>query len=196
MLTRLLQTENAKGVAVARILLGALVFIRGAQGLLGWFGGSGIQDLSGFLGLVSLSAPLVLLAVFINFFGGIGIIAGLFTRVAAILVAADAAFAVVLWSVSRRAFEDWSITQGGASLGYYLLAFALALVLSLEGAGGFSLDHMLFYRKLSHEYGRFHSYNSHEQAVVRGLGVPLAGASEHAARRNASGRAYRHIGES
>jgi putative oxidoreductase len=147
MLSKILQTIEDKVVATARILLGFLFFVRGAQGVLGWFGGSGIHDLKSFFNLVSLSAPLVLLAVFIDLFGGIGLIAGLFTRIAAIGVAADAALTLILWILNPRLFVDWSITQGGAGLEYYLLAFALASILVVKGAGAFSLDRFLFYRR-------------------------------------------------
>jgi putative oxidoreductase len=147
MMTKLLQTDDEKALAAARVLLGVLVFIRGAQGLLGWFGGSGIYDLGSFLRVVSPSAPLVLLVVLVNFLGGIGLITGLFTRIAAACILADTASTVVLWAVSPRVFLDWSITQGGASIEYYSLAFAIALTLVVRGAGAFSFDRMLLGRR-------------------------------------------------
>jgi putative oxidoreductase len=147
MLTRILRTPDEKNLTMARVLLGALFFVRGAQGLLGWFGGSGIHDLSSFVHLVSLPAPLVLLTVFIDFFGGIVLIAGLFARISAAFILADTASTLVLWAISPRVFMDWSITQGGAGIQYFLLALAVALILVARGAGAFSLDRMLLGRK-------------------------------------------------
>jgi putative oxidoreductase len=148
MLTKLLNTPDEKSLATARVLLGVLFFVRGAQGLLGWFGGSGIQDLNSSFRLVSLSAPLVLMAVLISFLAGIGLMAGLFTRIAAAFVLADTASTLALWAINPRVFMDWSITQGGAGIEYFLLALALAFILLARGAGAFSLDRMLLDRKL------------------------------------------------
>jgi putative oxidoreductase len=143
MSTRLLPMANSKSLTIARISLGFLLFVRGAQGLLGWFGGPGIHGVSSLFRFVSLPGPLVLLAVFIDFFGGIGLIVGLFTRIAAFCVAAEAAFTLALWFADPRLFVDWSITQGGAGIEYYVLVLALASLLAVEGAGAFSLDHLL-----------------------------------------------------
>jgi putative oxidoreductase len=146
MLTRILRTPDEKSLAIVRGLLGLLFFVRGAQGLLGWFGGSGIHDLNSFFRLVNLSAPLVFLAVFIDFLAGIGLIAGLFTRIAAACILADTASTLALWAINPRVFLDWSITQGGASIEYYLLAFVVALILVVRGAGAFSFDRILLGR--------------------------------------------------
>jgi putative oxidoreductase len=142
-MSRLLQTSDDKSFAMVRVVLGFLVFVRGAQGLLGWFGGSGIHNLSSLLRLVSLPAPLVLLAAFIDFFSGIGLIAGLFTRVAALSVAAETAFMLVLWTIDPHLFMNWAITEGGASVELYLVVLALAVLLVVQGAGAFSLDRLL-----------------------------------------------------
>lgn len=146
MLTRLFETNGDKVLAAARIILGLLFFIQGAQWALGWFGGAGIHDINALLRLVSLSAPLVLGAALISFFGGIGLIVGLFARIAAVLIAVDTAFSVILGLIEPRLFLDWSITQGGAGIEYSLLALALALILTARGAGAFSLDRLLFFR--------------------------------------------------
>ncbi|HTV54455.1 MAG TPA: DoxX family protein [Terriglobia bacterium] len=145
-MSRLLQTSDDKSFAMVRLLLGFVVFVRGAQGLLGWFGGSGIHDLSSFLRFVSLPEPLVLVVALVGFFGGIGLIAGLFTRVVAVSVAAETAFMLVLWPINPHLFMDWAITEGGASVEFYLLVLALAIVLVVKGAGALSLDRLLFSR--------------------------------------------------
>ena len=147
MLTKILRTSDEKSLAIARVLLGILFFVVGAQWLLGWFGGSGIHDVNSLLHLVRLSAPLVLLAVFIDFLAGIALVAGLFTRIAAACILANTASTLALWAISPRIFMDWSITQGGASIEYYLLAFVVALILAVQGAGAFSLDGVLLGRK-------------------------------------------------
>jgi putative oxidoreductase len=147
-MSRLLETRNDKSLAMARILLGFLVFVRGAQGLFGWFDGPGIHDLSSLFRLVSLYGPLVVLVGLLNFFGGIGLLAGFFTRVVAVSVAAETASMLVLWFIEPHLFLDWAITEGGASIEYYLLVLAVVLMLVVNGAGAFSLDRLLFRRRL------------------------------------------------
>jgi putative oxidoreductase len=145
---RLLRTENERTVEIARILLGFVVFVRGAQGLLGWFGGPAFHDpLYSLFHVVSIPAPLVWLAIITGFFAGAGLIVGLFTRFAAVGIMADTLLGLVLAIVNRGLYSDWSISQGGASGQYCLLAFALALILVVRGAGAFSLDRWLFCRR-------------------------------------------------
>lgn len=44
MFTKLLQTEDDRALAIARMVLGFVFFVRGAQGLLGWFGAPAFND--------------------------------------------------------------------------------------------------------------------------------------------------------
>lgn len=148
MLTRLLRTEDEKTVETARMLLGFVVFVQGAQGLLGWFGGPAFNDpLYSFFHLLTIPAPLIWLAIITDFFGGAALIAGLFTRIAAGCVLADTLLGLLLAGLAPSLYSKWSIPQGGASSQYYLLAFALALILVAKGAGAFSLDRWLFCRR-------------------------------------------------
>jgi putative oxidoreductase len=147
MLTKLLRTENDRTLTIARMVLGFLFFVRGAQGLFGWFGGWRWNDpLNSLLHLAGLPVPLVLLAVVTDFFGGATLMAGLFTRIAALCVAADTVVTFILWGIGHGLYTDWLIVQGGAGGEYYLLAFGLALILAVKGAGAFSFDRLLFRR--------------------------------------------------
>lgn len=148
MSTHLFETKDNRAVAAARILLGCLFFVRGAQGLLGWFGGSGFGvPLSSFIHLVSVPAPLVLLAIVTEFFGGAALVAGFFTRIAAAGIAVDTVVTFILSGIAQAIYTDWLIIQGGDGVEYYVLAFALALVLLSQGGGAFSLDRLLFRHK-------------------------------------------------
>lgn len=148
MLTKLFETKDNRAVAAARILLGCLFFVRGAQGLLGWFGGSGFgAPLGSFIHLVSVPAPLVLLAVITEFFGGVALVSGFLTRIAAAGIAVDTVVTFILAAIAQAFYTDWLIIQGGEGAEYYVLAFALALILISQGAGAFSLDRLLFRRK-------------------------------------------------
>jgi putative oxidoreductase len=144
-----LQTEDNKFLAMARVLLGLLVLVWGSHGVLGWFGGSGSRAaLDWLIHLLSIPLPLVLLAAVTDLFGGLALVTGLFTRVAALAVAVDALVTLVLWAIGQVLYTDWLIIQGGASGAYYALTLAPALILAVTGAGAFSLDLLLFRRTL------------------------------------------------
>src|SRR5947209_2673323 len=84
MLQKLIKTDRSTAGSILRIVLGMVFFAHGAQKMLGWFGGSGFQGTLGFFtGMLHIPAPLAVLAIFAEFFGGIGLIFGLLTRVAA-----------------------------------------------------------------------------------------------------------------
>jgi putative oxidoreductase len=74
-------------VGIARIVLGVIFFAHGAQSMLGWYGGPGLarsmRTLTEELHLPSTLAFLVLAG---ELFSGIGLIVGLFSRIAAFII--------------------------------------------------------------------------------------------------------------
>jgi putative oxidoreductase len=67
-----------------RLVLGVVFFAHGAQKLLGWFGGYGFTGTMGFFtGVLHIPAIFAFLAIIAEFFGGLGLIFGFLTRVAA-----------------------------------------------------------------------------------------------------------------
>jgi uncharacterized membrane protein YphA (DoxX/SURF4 family) len=155
MISNFLRTEKDIALSTARILLGLLLFARQLGGGAGW------SDWEVFIHFIALPAPLILLAVVINLLAGIALIAGLFTRAASVLVATEAVITLILWRFGRGFYIDWMVLQGGAAGDFYVLAFALAVVLALWGAGAFSLHNLLFRRARRSSEKRFGS-------VVRG----------------------------
>jgi putative oxidoreductase len=90
--------------------------------------------------------PLDYLAIAPEFFGGLGLIVGLLTRVAALGIAAT--MIVAMFKVHRQFgfFIDWFGDRQGHGIEYHLLAIALAAVIIVHGAGAFSLDRALYSR--------------------------------------------------
>ncbi|HEV7967458.1 MAG TPA: DoxX family protein, partial [Candidatus Acidoferrales bacterium] len=85
MIRRLYATDDSLATAILRFTLGAVFFAHGAQKMLGWFGGFGFQGTMGFFtNLMHVPAPLAFLAIAAEFFGGIGLIFGFLTRLAAL----------------------------------------------------------------------------------------------------------------
>ncbi|HTR26196.1 MAG TPA: DoxX family protein [Terriglobales bacterium] len=67
-----------------RLVLGVTFFMHGSQKMLGWFGGYGFQGTMGFFTQqMGIPAPLASLAICAEFFGGIGLIVGLLSHIAA-----------------------------------------------------------------------------------------------------------------
>src|SRR5213079_2130360 len=84
MLNKLFATDDSFAAAILRLILGIVFFAHGAQKMLGWFGGYGFHGTMGFLtGTLHIPAPFAVLAILAEFFGGLGLIVGLLTRVAA-----------------------------------------------------------------------------------------------------------------
>jgi putative oxidoreductase len=128
-------------VGVARIVLGIIFFGHGAQKMLGWYGGQGLvtsmRTLTEHLQLPSTLAFLVIAG---EFFSGIGLIVGLFSRIAALVIALTMVGAIATVHFRFGLFLDWFGNQKGHGIEYHLLAIALALVVVVKGAGAFSLD--------------------------------------------------------
>ncbi len=66
-----------------RVLVGGLFLIHGAQKMFGWFGGTKVDSLVSLMGVAGV----------VEFFGGLLVLVGLFTRLAALLGAVQMAVA-------------------------------------------------------------------------------------------------------
>src|SRR5271163_4133835 len=143
MLKKLMGTSNDVALTTLRLVLGVVFFAHGAQKLLGWFGGYGFEGTMGFLEHVGLPAPVALLVICTEFFGGLGLIVGLLTRIAALGIGVEMVGAIFLVHLQNGFFMNWSGTQKGEGFEYHLLAIAVAAALLLRGAGAFSVDRTL-----------------------------------------------------
>jgi putative oxidoreductase len=144
MLSGLISTDNDTAIAIVRIVLGAVFLAHGAQKMLGWFGGDGLSATMGFFTKVMhVPAPLALLAICAEFFGGLGLIVGLLARVAALGIAANMLVAIVTVHYQFGLFVNWFGKQKGEGFEYHLLAIAMAVLVMMRGAGALSLDRWL-----------------------------------------------------
>src|ERR1700693_4351742 len=132
-------------VGIARIVLGIIFFAHGAQSMLGWHGGPrlarSMRTLTEQLHLPSTLAFLVLAG---ELFGGIGLIVGLFSTIAALVIALTMVGAIATVHLRFGLFLNWFGTQKGHGIEYHLLAIALALVVVVKGAGAFSVDRLVY----------------------------------------------------
>ena len=111
MIRKVFATDNSTATAILRLVLGVVFFAHGAQKMLGWFGGFGFSaTMAMFTDMMHIPAPLAFLAIAAEFFGGLGLILGFLTRIAAFGIGMNMLVAIVTVH-SRRACQ----TSGGAS---------------------------------------------------------------------------------
>jgi putative oxidoreductase len=141
MLKKILSTENDAVLTLIRVALGVVMFPHGAQKLLGWYGGYGWSGTMGFLtGTMGVPALLAALVILGEFFGSLGLITGLFGRVAAFGVLSTMIGAVVLVHAKVGFFMNWAGSQQGEGFEFHILAAAMALAIVWKGSGAHSVD--------------------------------------------------------
>jgi putative oxidoreductase len=141
MFRKLLSTSNDWTLTVIRLALGTVMFAHGAQKMLGWFGGYGFSGTMGFFTKqMGIPAPLAFLAIAAEFFGGLGLIAGLVSRVAAFGIVVNMMVAIITTHFANGFFMNWAGNQKGEGFEFHILAIALGLVAMIRGAGALSAD--------------------------------------------------------
>jgi putative oxidoreductase len=140
---RLMGTSNDVALTMLRVVLGVVFFAHGAQKMLGWFGGFGFHGTMGAFAQMGMPAALAFLIICTEFFGGLGLIVGLLTRIAAFGIGGLMVGAIFMVHLANGFFMNWMGTQKGEGFEYHLLALAMAGALLLRGAGAFSLDRTL-----------------------------------------------------
>lgn len=112
-----------------RLALGAVIVVHGYHKVFG-----GLHHHVQFVSSLGLPGWMAYLSAFAEFFGGLLVLVGLFTRIAALSICID--LTVALWKVD---LHNWS--SGGAELPLALATLAFALI--FLGAGPIAVDHIL-----------------------------------------------------
>jgi putative oxidoreductase len=93
---------------------------------------------------LGLPVPLAFFAVTAEFLGGLGLIVGLLSRIAAVGIAGIMVAAIVMVHGRNGLFLNWFGDRKGHGYEYHLLAIALAAVIVVRGSGAASLDRLFF----------------------------------------------------
>jgi putative oxidoreductase len=144
MFRRLVHTSDDPTLTLMRLGLGVVFFAHGAQKVLGWFGGHGYAaTMNMFTQNLGIPAVFATIAILAEFLGGIGLILGLLTRIAAFGIAVDMLVAMFMVHVPNGLFMNWTGAQRGEGFEFHILAICIALTVLARGAGAFSFDRLL-----------------------------------------------------
>lgn len=142
LLTTICQTTNDGYLLLIRVVVAVVMFAHGAQKMLGWFGGHGlewtVEKWAQWFGFPSFVTILVALG---EFFGPILLLAGFLTRiisVVTILIMAGAVYFVhYRWGFYMNWYAD---AERGEGFEYHILMVTLCAVLTWHGGGKASVD--------------------------------------------------------
>ena len=139
------------GMLLLRLVLGIVLFARGALILFNWWTGQGMSSYSDYLSLGGLdffpgAVGWAWVIGLVQFVGGILLVFGLMTRLSALLNAIviillmsivewNGAFFIAVYGISQSGSVDY---QGGVE--YSMLLVGTCLALFLAGAGKYSID--------------------------------------------------------
>ncbi|WP_153733368.1 DoxX family protein [Sporosarcina obsidiansis] len=128
------------GLLIIRVVIGLLFAAHGAQKLFGWFGGYGLAGTGGWMESLGLKPgkTMALVAGLSELIGGLLLMVGFLTPLAALLIAGTMVMAIAKVHLPNGL---WSTANGYE---YNLVILAVVIGLALTGAGQYALDALLF----------------------------------------------------
>lgn len=149
LLRALMQTSDDRIPMLARLALGIVILPHGAQKLLGWFGGPGIDTALGAYAALGIPAFVAWILMTTEFVGGVALIVGIAGRAAAFVVAVDMIVAVIQMHWTVGFFMNWDGQLQGEGFEFHILAVTLALIVMIRGSGALSIDRALTTRPVT-----------------------------------------------
>jgi putative oxidoreductase len=138
-----LETGYHLALLFMRCILGAVMFAHGAQKVLGWFGGQGLQrGAESFKRNWNIPRELFLLSTYSEFICGIVLVAGIFSRMAAVITGINMLVAT-LKAQYRHGFFLRSVDGRAVGMEFTLTLFFISLAVACAGGGALSLDALL-----------------------------------------------------
>lgn len=130
---------------IIRFSIAIVMWPHGAQLMLGIFGGSGYSStMDYFTNVMQLPYLIGIMVIFLQFFGSIFILVGLFTRITSLLMAIVTIGMIFSGHIEHGFFMNWFNIQKGEGFEFHLLLLGLCLALLFARQYRFSLDYSLF----------------------------------------------------
>jgi len=141
----LFSTSPAWSLLIVRLALGVIFFAHGAQKVFGWFGGPGLKGTIGYLRTALHIPPaLAVLAALTECFGGLAVLIGVLTRLAALGLVVVMLVAIATVHGRNGFFLNMSLEPGkGHGFEFNLALLGMALALLVGGGGALSLDRLI-----------------------------------------------------
>lgn len=140
------QPAGSLGLLLLRISLGTIFIAHGSQKLLGAFGGQGLgATIKAFEEGLGIPPALTLLVVITEFAGGIAVVCGFLTRLAALGIASVMAVAIYMVHGANGFFLNARCVPGqGHGIEFNVALMGMALALVFMGAGSWSIDRLIW----------------------------------------------------
>ena len=120
------------GLAILRVVVGAIFIAHGGQKLFGLWGGPGLQ------GVVGMMGPIGYLVSIGEFFGGLGIICGVLSRFSAFWL-----IVIMLGAIFKVHLANGFFLGPKPGFEYALALIGLAAVILIAGPGNYAAINML-----------------------------------------------------
>lgn len=128
-------------LTIVRVVLGVIFLMHGGQKVLGWYGGLGLAGTVDAMTQMGLPTVVVYVDIFTEFLGGIALIFGLLSRLAAFGIMCMMIGAVVTVHWKNGFFINWFMVPNmGHGYEYNLALIAMSLSIIIGGGGGCAID--------------------------------------------------------
>jgi putative oxidoreductase len=144
MLQRLIRTDDSLSLFFVRVAMAVVIWPHGAQKVLGWFHGSGVEQTFAFFdrlwGIPPFMTALVMLAEFV---APVLLLFGVLGRVGAFGIGAVMLGAIYFETGRFGFFMNWYGQPRGEGYEFHILVIGMALAVIAGGSGRWSVDRML-----------------------------------------------------
>ena len=149
-----LRTDNSPAQLFIRIALGAVILPHGAQKVLGWFGGQGIEKTLQAFAAMGFPAWAAGCLMVVETLGAVLLILGFITRLWALGIGVSISICMYLNHLQHGFFMNWFGTQKGEGFEYHLLVIGICVALLIRGGGMISVDRGLSDERKKYNYRR------------------------------------------
>ena len=130
-------TSSQWGIFFIRLVLGFIFLMHGGQKVFGWFGGhTWDQSAASMSTMLGIPLPLVYVSIFTELIGGIFLILGILSRIAAVGLIINMIVAIAMVHFKNGFFLSGG--PGGPGFEYNVALIGMAIAIAIAGPGALS----------------------------------------------------------